>query len=175
MSYEASRGDEGRQFCMMCGTPNPLWARHCRRCGADLTGTVEWQGLEAEQDILEEEPSSFLRWLFNPSLAIVPKILAFGNQTVMAVWSLWFTGRIFLTLLRGDPLGIGCFLWFFGFPLVLLPTYWFLQSMAFLYGVWSREMRWPWLARLFASLGILIGSHLLWYAWAYGLVWFGSR
>lgn len=176
MSDEASRGDEGRQFCMMCGAPNPVWARYCRTCGADLTATVESQGLIAEEVVTAEEPSftAFLRWLFNPSFAILPKILAFGNQTVMALWSLWFTGRIFLSLLREDPLAIGCFLWFF-FPLVLLPTYWFLQSMALLYGVWSKEVRWPWLARLFASLGILIGSNLLWYVWGYGLVWVVSR
>ncbi|MGB5931757.1 MAG: zinc ribbon domain-containing protein [Anaerolineae bacterium] len=135
-------GDEGRQFCMMCGASNPDWARYCRGCGADLTGAVEPEGAVLEEAVvsIEEPPSwkSFLGWLFNPSFAIVVKIPVFGVQTVMAVWSLYFTGRNFLVLLVQDPLGIGCLLWL-TFPLVFLPTMWYVQSMAMLYTAWFHQ------------------------------------
>ncbi len=165
------------QYCPMCGASNESWAVFCRGCGFDLRSQVAREDMPATVTMekmvpIEEEPASFLRWLFNPSPAIVPKLLVFLNQAAMAVWSLWVTGTFFLQLLRIDPLGVSCFLYFF-FPLVFLPMYWYGQSMALLYGIWQE--RWNRWLKIFASTGVFVGSNLLWVVFMLGLEWAAMR
>jgi len=161
----------------MCGASNESWAMFCRGCGLDLRSEAREQDrptvLTVEKAAaIEGEPPALLPWLFNPSPVIVPKLLVFLNQAAMAVWSLWVTGTFFLQLLRIDPLGVGCFLYFF-FPVVFLPMYWYVQSMALLYGIWQE--RWNWWLKFLASTGVFVGSNLLWVVWMWGLEWAAMR